>query len=264
MPEAEPNTPASYHIIIPARMDSNRLPGKMLAEVDGRPLILHTLDQARRSHAASVHVATDSQRIADVVNAADGHAIMTDRDHASGTDRLVEAVAELQLADDAIVVNLQGDEPEMPAQCLQQVADLLACQSSAQMSTLWSAITDQAAWQDPNVVKVLSDHSGRALYFSRAGIPHVRSGSWPGENGGHNKHAKKQARRHIGLYAYRTSALRAWPKLPASPLEQLESLEQLRALQAGWQIATAQAIKPVPGGIDTPADLQKFRQKLAP
>ncbi|OAB61949.1 hypothetical protein AY599_18385 [Leptolyngbya valderiana BDU 20041] len=240
-----------FHLVIPARMASSRLPSKMLAEVNGRALILHTLDRARASRASSVHVATDDERIADLVRQDGGQALMTSVDHASGTDRLVEAVEHLGLPEEAIVVNLQGDEPEMPVACLAQVAGLLDEQSRAQMATLWSRIERESDWLDPNVVKLLADHQGRALMFTRAGVPFRRSGGWP----------EDQASRHVGLYAYRVAALRQWPSLPPSPLEQLESLEQLRALQAGWWIATARAAEDIPVGIDTLEDLARFRQR---
>jgi 3-deoxy-manno-octulosonate cytidylyltransferase (CMP-KDO synthetase) len=243
---------ADFHVIIPARLASSRLPGKMLADVDGRALILWTLERARASGAKSVHVATDDEGIAAAVRESGGRAVMTSSDHASGTDRLVEAVDHLGLSETAIVVNLQGDEPEMPTACLAQVADLLVEQPGAQMATLWSSIHSEEDWLDPNVVKLLADHQGRALMFTRAAVPYPRSGGWP----------ESQAARHVGLYAYRVSALRKWPSLPTSPLEQLESLEQLRALQAGWWIATARAVESIPVGIDTLEDLKRLRQRF--
>jgi 3-deoxy-manno-octulosonate cytidylyltransferase (CMP-KDO synthetase) len=239
-----------FHILIPARLDSSRLPQKALAEIDGVPLVVHTLNQALASGAESVHVATDSDAIAKAVLAANGQVIMTSSEHRSGTDRLVEAVASIGLGDDELVVNLQGDEPAMPVACLVQVARLLAANPSAQMATLWESVSTLDQWQDANVVKLISDDRGRALYFSRAPIPHVRDGGWP----------RAQARRHVGLYAYRVASLKRWPQLPASALEQLESLEQLRALQAGWYITTAEAVEPIPVGIDTQADLDRFRE----
>ncbi len=243
----------AYHVIIPARMASSRLPGKMLADVHGRPLIVHTLERAQASAALSVHVATDDARIASVVREAGGDVVMTSVDHASGTDRLVEAAISLALPDQAIVVNLQGDEPTMPTACLDQVAELLIGQPEARMSTLWCSIQTEADWRDQNVVKLLSDRAGRALYFSRAAVPFVREGGWP----------ETQARRHVGLYAYRVAALKSWPALARSPLEQLEALEQLRALQSGWWIATAEAAESIPIGIDTLDDLERFRNEIA-
>jgi len=251
MQDSRNKTPTGFHVIIPARRASTRLPAKMLAEVQGRALIVHTLERAQASAARSVHVATDDAQIAAAVGQAGGDGVMTSSDHLSGTDRLVEAVNALGLDDEAIVVNLQGDEPGMPVACIEQVAGLLQRQPLARMATLWARLSDEAQWRDPNVVKLLSGHDGRALCFSRAAVPFVRFGPWP----------QSEARRHVGLYSYRVDALRAWPQLPPSPLESLESLEQLRALQAGWWIATAEACESIPVGIDTLEDLERFRRE---
>lgn len=246
-----------FHVLIPARLASTRLPRKPLADVAGRALILRVCDRARRAGAASVHVATDSEEVADLVRADGGEVVMTGADHRSGTDRLAEAASILRLGDDDIVVNLQGDEPEMPSACLRQVAALLDAKPRARMATLWRSIIEETEWQNPNVVKLVADEAGRALYFSRSPIPHVRDGGWPAS----------AARAHLGLYAYRAGALEAWQSLPASELESLESLEQLRALAAGWFIACAQAVEDVPAGIDTPEDLAdvaaRFRETQA-
>ena len=240
---------ADFHLLIPARMASTRLPDKPLALLGGRPLVLRVLDCARAAGAASVHVATDSVEIAAVVRAAGGQVLMTAAEHVSGTDRLAEAVVALGLDDQAIAVNLQGDEPLMPAACLDQVAALLRADPEAQLATLWQPIDDVTEWQDPNVVKLVADHRGRALYFSRAPIPHPRGRAF----------ASGGSRRHVGLYAYRVGALRQWPQLPPSPLEQLECLEQLRALSAGWRIACARACADIPAGIDTAEDLARVQ-----
>ncbi|NBD95923.1 MAG: 3-deoxy-manno-octulosonate cytidylyltransferase [Gammaproteobacteria bacterium] len=234
-----------FHVLIPARLASTRLPRKPLADVAGRALILRVCDRAREAGAVSVHVATDSEEVAHCVKADGGSVVMTGSGHRSGTDRLAEASAALGLAGDDIVVNLQGDEPEMPSSCLRQVAGLLNSQPDARMATLWRSLEDEAQWRDPNVVKLVVDERGRALYFSRSPIPHVRDGGWP----------RSSARGHLGLYAYRVDALAQWRSLPESEIEALESLEQLRALSAGWGIACAQADEPVPAGIDTPEDL---------
>lgn len=241
-----------FHILIPARLDSTRLPQKALADINGKALVVHTLETALVSGAASVHVATDSPAIADAVTGAGGQVVMTSSDHRSGTDRLAEAAGQLGFPDQAIVVNLQGDEPAMPTACLVQVARLLEADAEARMATLWQAIVDRQQWLDPNVVKLVADARGRALYFSRAAIPHVRDGGWPQGDG----------RRHVGLYAYRAGALKAWQSLASSALEIHESLEQLRALEAGWIIACARAAETIPVGIDTPADLERLRQSL--
>jgi 3-deoxy-manno-octulosonate cytidylyltransferase (CMP-KDO synthetase) len=243
----------AFHILIPARLASSRLPEKALADLGGKPLVVRTLERALACGAESVHVATDSQPIAEAIEAAGGQVVMTGAAHRSGTDRLAEASARLGLADEAIVVNLQGDEPAMPVACLVQVAGLLAGDREASMATLWQPVADLAQWKDPNVVKLVSDRRNRALYFSRAPIPHVRDGDWP----------QSRASRHVGLYAYRAGALKAWTSLPESELEQLESLEQLRALEAGWLIATARAVESIPVGIDTRDDLERLRSELA-
>ncbi|WP_376696003.1 3-deoxy-manno-octulosonate cytidylyltransferase [Wenzhouxiangella sp. EGI_FJ10305] len=234
-----------FHILIPARLASTRLPRKPLADVAGRALILRVCDRARSAGAASVHVATDSEEVADLVRADGGSVVMTRPDHRSGTDRLAEAASGLGLSGHDIVVNLQGDEPEMPSACLRQVAALLESQPEARMATLWRPMIDETEWRNPNVVKLVADDQGRAMYFSRSAIPHVREGDWP----------VSAARAHLGLYAYRVRALEQWRTLPASELESLESLEQLRALAAGWAVACAKAVEDVPAGIDTREDL---------
>lgn len=240
---------AAFHILIPARLASTRLARKPLAMLGGKALIVRVLEQALKAGARSVHVATDSTEIASLAEAAGGSVVMTAGSHLSGTDRLAEAADALGLAGDEIVVNLQGDEPLMPTDCLRQVADLLAADRQAQMATLWSPLLSEAEWRNPNVVKLVTDARGRALYFSRAPIPHPRGRDFrPGE-----------ACRHIGLYAYRVAALKDWATLPPSPLESAESLEQLRALSAGWTIACAQACAEAPTGIDTPEDLARIQ-----
>ncbi len=240
---------SDFHIVIPVRLASSRLPDKALADINGKPMVVRVLECARYSGAVSVHVATDSEQIAEVVRAAGHQVIMTGVDHDSGTSRLAEAVVKLGLNEEAIVVNLQGDEPQMPAACLNQVAKLLASDRQAAMATLWEPIDDPTQWQDPSVVKLVVDHHGKALYFSRAPIPFQRDrdgriGPW---------------RRHVGLYAYRCRALRAWRELPQSALEASERLEQLKALEAGWRIITAPARQPIPAGVDTEADLERVR-----
>lgn len=241
-----------FHVIIPARLSSTRLPRKALADLGGRPLVAWTLERALASGATSVHVATDDRTIALAVREAGGVALMTSPGHRSGTDRLAEVVRRLDLPDQAIVVNLQGDEPLMPPQCLIQVASLLERDPAARIATLWEPLEAREPWCDPNVVKLVIDGQDRALYFSRAPIPHARDREWP----------EAIARRHVGLYAYRAGALREWPALPPSQLEASESLEQLRALSAGWLIATARAASPIPVGVDTPEDLERLRRAL--
>lgn len=238
-----------FHVLIPARLGSTRLPDKPLADLGGQPLVIRVLERARASGAASVCVATDSEQVASCVHEAGGEVVMTRPDHSSGTDRLVEAVAALDLESDEIVVNLQGDEPLMPVSAMHRVVEVLAADPHARMATLWEAIEHEAQWRDPNVVKVVVDERGHALYFSRAPIPWPRGPAFQSGD----------ACRHVGLYAYRCSALSAWPRLPACRLETLESLEQLRALNAGWAIACAPAPEPIPAGIDTQEDLERVR-----
>lgn len=242
-----------FHIIIPARLASTRLPDKALADLCGKPLVARVWARALAAGAESVHVATDSPRIADAVRAAGGQVVMTAADHDSGTSRLSEAARRLGLDPEEIVVNVQGDEPAAPIGCLKQLADLLASKPDARMATLWVDLADRAQWMDPNVVKLVARADGSALYFSRAPIPARREGGWP----------EGIARRHVGLYAYRVSALYEWPGLPASELETSESLEQLRALQAGWEIACDRAAEPIPPGVDTAEDLEAMRAHFA-
>ncbi|MFU8876660.1 MAG: 3-deoxy-manno-octulosonate cytidylyltransferase [Wenzhouxiangellaceae bacterium] len=243
----------AFHILIPARLESTRLPEKALADLAGRPMIVRVVERAGQAGAQSVHVATDNERIAEAVRATGGNAVMTAADHDSGTSRLAEAAARLELDPDEIVVNVQGDEPLLPPACMRQVAELLQDDPEARIATLWMPLQDEREWRDPNVVKLVAASNGRALYFSRAAIPARRAGGWP----------QADARRHVGLYAYRVRALAEWSALPPSPLAELESLEQLRALQAGWPITCARAIKPIPPGVDTAEDLEAMRRRIA-
>jgi len=242
-----------FHVLIPARLASTRLPQKALADLAGKPLIVRVWERALRAGAKSVHVATDSERIGDVVRAAGGSVVMTASAHDCGTSRLAEAAGKLGFGRDEIVVNVQGDEPAVPIACLKQLAELLASEPGAHIATLWVDLARSAEWMDPNVVKVVARADGSALYFSRAPIPARRGAGWP----------EGLARRHVGLYAYRAAALADWPGLPASALEAAESLEQLRALEAGWQIACARAVEPIPSGVDTAEDLEAMRRLFA-
>lgn len=243
-----------FIVIIPARYQSSRLPGKPLREIGGRPMIAHVIDRAKESGAADIVVATDHDDIASAVQQLGTRVCMTREDHVSGTDRLAEVVMQEQLADDVIVVNLQGDEPLMPAILLEQVKRLLEIEPRASISTLSTPIADLDELQNPNVVKVVTEGNGRALYFSRAPIPWDRDGNSP--------LLTTLAQRHLGLYAYRAGFLKRYGDLPASPLEQLEHLEQLRALQAGEWIHVAQASR-LPGpGVDTMDDLRVVEAQL--
>ena len=245
-----------YHIVIPARFGSTRLPAKALADINGKPLVYWVWRQAMQSKAVSVTVATDDVRIQEAMILRGAEVAMTDPDHPSGTDRLAE-VARLKAWDSsAIVVNLQGDEPLMPLANLEQVADLLSGHPEASIATICEPIDTADAFHDASVVKVVSDASGRAHYFSRSPIPHVR--------GADETFVPPEARRHVGLYAYRVSFLADFASQPVAPLEELESLEQLRALHCGHEIRIADAIEPVPASVDTQKDLDAVRRLMAP
>lgn len=239
-----------FRVVIPARWQSTRFPGKPLALIDGRPMIAHVYERARESGASDVIVATDDERIAAAARAAGADVCMTAMTHQSGTDRIAEVVRARAFASDDIVVNLQGDEPRMPAAIVRQVATALAAQRSAAIATAASPLRSQAEYLDPNVVKVVTDPAGRALYFSRAPIP------WDRDGAGTDR-AFAGARRHIGLYAYRAAALLRFAALAPTPLELLEKLEQLRALEHGMEIHVVEAAG-IPGpDVNTPEDLQR-------
>ena len=243
-----------FRVVIPARHASTRLSGKPLALLAGEPMILHVLRIARRSGAAEVIVATDDERIRAACAAAGATAEMTSPMHASGTDRIAEIAARRGWADDEIVVNVQGDEPLLPHSLIAQAASLLAANPAAAVATLATPIASDAEYLDPNVVKVVARADGMALYFSRAPIPWDRDGS-PASPSSRERHLG--ARRHIGLYAYRVSALRALAAAPATALELRERLEQLRALSIGLSIAVADAAESPGPGVDTPEDLAR-------
>lgn len=241
----------SFIVIIPARLASTRLPGKVLLEIAGRPLLQHVHSAACQSKASKVLVATDSRQVFDAAVAFGADCVMTSPEHASGTDRLAEAVAKLEVAATDIVVNLQGDEIGMPAQLINQVAELLLKNPSACMATLCEPVGDESDITDANVVKVVFDKNNKALYFSRAPIP------WSG------KGTAKNYFRHIGLYAYRAGFLTEFSQLPKCTLEQIESLEQLRALYHGVDILVEEACMPCGLGIDTGEDLERARKRFA-
>lgn len=248
-----------FIVVIPARYASSRLPGKPLADIAGMSMIERVYRQALASGASRVVVATDDQRVFAAVQSFGGDVCMTKADHNSGTERLAEVVQQLALADDAVVVNVQGDEPFIPARIIHQVATNLVNQQLAEMATLAVAIEDQAELANPNTVKVVCDQQGYALYFSRAGIPFDRDAQFSSQLALHY-------RRHIGIYAYRAGFIRRYINWPASVLEQLESLEQLRVLWYGEKIHVALALEYPPHGVDTPDDLaaaRAFCQSLA-
>lgn len=241
------------HIIIPARYTSTRLPGKPLADVAGKPLIQRVHECAAQTGAAAVTVATDDDRIRAVAEKFGAQVCMTSATHRSGTDRLAEVVEKLAISTDEIVVNLQGDEPLMPPELIRDVAQKLEQHSDAVVATACHAIHDRDTLMNPNVVKVVCDAKGFALYFSRAAIP------WPREvmagRGG-----SFRAYRHIGLYAYRAGFVRRYAAWPVCPPEEAEQLEQLRVLWHGERITVHQARVLPEAGVDTPEDLERVRK----
>lgn len=244
---------SAYHIVIPARYASERLPGKVLLDLAGQPLLQHVWQRACESAAQSVVIATDDERIVRVAEAFGAQVVLTGSNHQSGSDRIAECAATLDWPDGCLVVNLQGDEPLMPAACLDQVAALLVQRSDCEVASLYWPITEAAEVQNPNAVKVVTDTQDRALYFSRAPIPFSRA---------HGSIAKAlesgvQWKRHLGLYAYRLAALRRYTACAPTPLEISERLEQLRIMEQGGRIAMAQACEYIPPGVDTPDDLQR-------
>ena len=241
-----------FRVVIPSRYSAQRLPGKPLADIGGKPMVLHVCDRASESGAAEVLVATDDARIRDACRGAGVDVEMTSPSHASGTDRIAEVAVRRGWGDDELVVNLQGDEPLMPAVDIEQSARLL--ESGADLSTLCTPIHDLAEFLNPNVVKVVADGQGRALYFSRAPIPWNRDGAVDGLASQHQYHG---ALRHIGLYGFRVGALKRLAATPPCQLEQLEKLEQLRALWLGMRIAIDVAREQPGPSVDTPEDLQR-------
>ena len=243
----------AFKVLIPARYTSTRLPGKPLLDIGGWPMVVRTAQQAAASGAEEVIVATDDVRIAQAVVAAGFRAQLTAADHPSGSDRISEVVQAHSWADDAIVVNLQGDEPLAPPRVIQQLAQAMDGNPSLPMATLCEPIAHCDDFKNPNVVKVVRNKAGLALYFSRAPVPSVRDGDLA--------QLRKLWRRHIGLYAYRAATLASFVALPPSPLETLERLEQLRALENGLDILVLDACQPVPGGVDTAEDLALARRR---
>lgn len=250
-----------FTVIIPARFSSTRLPGKPLALINDKPMIQHVYERAQSSQAERVVVATDDERIVKAVNDFGGEVCMTANSHASGTDRIHEVTTRYQLAEDAIVVNVQGDEPLIPPEVINQVATNLRAHSIAAAATLSEEIQSPEDYDNPNAVKVVKDQAGFALYFSRSPLPFYRDNS-PYKT--EAKHKLIMAQRHIGIYAYRVSLLNHFIQWPMADLERVESLEQLRILANGEKIHVAQACQAVPAGIDTPEDLLRINQLFHP
>lgn len=247
----------SFVVVIPARFESSRLPGKVLADIAGKPMIQWVVEKALASGAEQVIVATDNDDVAKVVKGFGGEVCKTRADHQSGTERLAEVMQTYQFPDQQVIVNVQGDEPFIPIENIAQVADNLSSQSQARMATLAMKIDDVAEALNPNAVKVLCDKNGYAMYFSRATIPYDR------ERFLNNKHIDAIGDfylRHIGIYAYRAGFIKDYVQWPTSQLEQIESLEQLRVLWQGEKIHVAVAKTALEvEGVDTPEDLEKAR-----
>ncbi|MCX2779757.1 3-deoxy-manno-octulosonate cytidylyltransferase [Microbulbifer thermotolerans] len=249
----------SFDVVIPARFSSSRLPGKPLADIAGSPMIEHVYRRALQSSADRVVVATDDERVAEAVRAFGGDVCMTSPDHASGTDRLQEVATILGLSSDRILVNVQGDEPLIPPKVIDQVAANLSANPRAGVATLAEPIKTLQDFHNPNIVKVVAAESGLARYFSRAPVPWPRD-AFSGDAS--ELPAGLNARRHIGIYAYRVALLNRFVSWPVAPLEQFEALEQLRFLYHDENIHVADACDAVPGGVDTEADLHRMRELL--
>lgn len=251
----------SFHIVIPARFGSERLPGKPLADIHGKPMIVRVAEAASRSSAVEVVIATDDERIASAVEAEGFEAEITRADHVSGSDRVMEVVRARGWDDDDIVLNVQGDEPQIPAAVLEQLAGALSASPHVASATLCEPIKRFEALLNPNLVKVVRAADQRALYFSRSPIPYGRdlfadaTGELPQQG---------QWWRHIGVYGYRCWALKKFVDLPTGSLEALEKLEQLRLLENGLEMRVLEACAAVPGGIDTQQDLDRVRALIWP
>ena len=249
----------SFTVVIPARYASTRFPGKPLVELAGKTMVQHVYERSLESGASRVIVATDDPRIESVAKGFGAEVCMTSADHPSGTDRLQEVVNKIGLADHEIVVNVQGDEPLIPAKLIDQVADNLAAHQDAGISTLAEPIETKTDLLNPNVVKVVTDIRGMALYFSRAPI------AWPRDRMANDELPETLPslfawRRHIGIYAYRVGFLNAYVQWSPAPIEKTESLEQLRALFNGVSIHVANAVEAPPAGVDTPEDLERLKR----
>lgn len=246
----------AFVVVIPARYASSRLPGKPLADIGGKSMVERVYQQALQSGASRIVVATDDERVAAVVDGFGGEVCMTRPEHNSGTERLAEVISKLVLPAEMVVVNVQGDEPFIPPLIIRQVAQNLAAQQKARMATLAVPLTDSSEISNPNIVKVVSDKDGYALYFSRSVIPFDRDGKF-------QQQLAQHYRRHIGIYAYRAGFIQQYVSWPASTLEQIESLEQLRVLWQGEAIHVDTALQTPPVGVDTPDDLAHARRYAA-
>ena len=258
-----------FVVVIPARYDSSRLPGKPLADIGGKPMVQWVVERAQASGAYKIIVATDDDRVADVVRQFGGEVCMTSASHESGTERLAEVVDKYEFAPETIVVNVQGDEPMIPSANISQVANNLAKLNELEvgMATLAEPICSRSELANPNVVKVITDKDGLALYFSRSVMPYDRNGSGvasgSGNGSGNEGVLNFDYLRHIGIYAYRAGFIKQYVSWPSSKLEQIESLEQLRVLWQGKKIHVSSAVEPPPAGVDTQEDLEQVRRLVA-
>jgi 3-deoxy-manno-octulosonate cytidylyltransferase (CMP-KDO synthetase) len=248
-----------FRVVIPARYASARLPGKVLLGIAGKPMIQWVYERARASRAREVLIATDDVLIASAAHSFGAQTIMTASTHRSGTDRIAEVARLQRWADSDIVVNVQGDEPLIPAALIDQVGAVLESNPGAQVATLATPIGSISEFMDPNAVKVVTDGEGRALYFSRAPIPWDRDGAVAGVV---SQKSFSGARRHVGIYGYRVAGLLRLAALKPSPLEQREKLEQLRALENGIEIRVADSVEPPGPDVNTAADLEQVSALL--
>jgi 3-deoxy-manno-octulosonate cytidylyltransferase (CMP-KDO synthetase) len=246
-----------FAVVIPARYASTRLPGKPLIDIGGRPMVVHVAERARRSGASEVVIATDHPAIAEAARGYGHQVCMTRAEHASGTERIAEVIEQRSIADSTIIVNVQGDEPLIEPGLIAQVAQQLAARDDAVMATACCPITDAAVFANPNVVKVVLDAAGYALYFSRAAIPYPRDAF---AHGAAQLPPSFCPNRHIGIYAYRARFLRSYARLAPAPLEQWEALEQLRVLWHGLRISVLMTADTPHGGVDTQDDLDRVRR----
>ncbi|MES2624593.1 MAG: 3-deoxy-manno-octulosonate cytidylyltransferase [Pseudomonadota bacterium] len=240
--------------VIPARLNSIRLPGKPLLDIAGKAMVLRVVERAMASEAKDVYVATDNDSIRAACENEGIKVCMTDAAHPSGTDRIAEVARQLKLASDAIIVNVQGDEPLIPPAVINQVAANLSARPDVGICTLFSEILDTAEFANPNIVKLVTDNAGGVMYFSRAQIPFPRDGM--------NETTLHAAKRHVGLYAYRVNVLQQFVQWPQAMLEQTEKLEQLRAMANGIKIHAELCCQPIPPGVDTPEDLEHVRRLI--
>ena len=250
----------AFVVVIPARYASSRLPGKPLADIAGKPMVVHVAERARASGAEAVWVATDHQDVFDAVTRHGHQVMMTRADHTTGTDRIAEVAQQLGLADSEIVLNVQGDEPLIAPELMREVAQSLAQHGEASIATACHPITDAESLLNPNVVKVVLDGSGHALYFSRAPVPYPRDSFALSQDA---LPAELPSYRHIGIYAYRARFLHLYHRLEPAAIERFEALEQLRALWHGYRIVVALSAYAPEAGVDTAEDLARVRRIFA-